>query len=163
VLIDIRGTADGPVDEGIAAARLFVKSGVLSIRAGREASDQTKISANPGDGAVTLPVVLLTAPGTSGAAEVFAAALAGHERAELVGQVTAGLAAVQHLLPLPEGAGMWLTYQRYLTVDGQPIHERGVRPTKGVDAPFVGFDDTPPATDPVMTLGLETLKKAKGA
>jgi len=163
VLIDIRGTADGPIDEGVAAARLFVKSGVLATRAGRDPNDQVKMSANPGDGAVTLPVVLLTASGTAGAAEVFASALAGHERAEIVGSVTAGLAAVQHVLPLPEGAGMLLTYQRYLTVDGQPIHERGVRPTKGVDTPFVAFDDTPPATDPVMTLGLETLKKAKGA
>jgi carboxyl-terminal processing protease len=162
LLIDVRGTADGPIDEGIAAARLFVKSGILAIRAGRAATDQVKTMANPGDGAVTLPVVLLISNGTAGAAEVFAAALSGHERAELVGEVTSGLASVQHLLPLPEGAGMWLTYQRYLTVDGQPIHERGVRPTKGVDAPFVGFDDTPPATDSVLMLGLDTLKKAKG-
>jgi len=163
LLLDLRGTAGGSFDEGIAAARLFVKTGVIAIRGGREATDQVKISANPGDGAVTLPTVVLISNGTSGAAEVFAAALSGRERAELVGEPTAGIAGVQHLVPLPGGAGLWLTYQRYLTVDGQPIHERGVRPTVGVESPFVGFDDTPIANDPVLARGLETLKKAKGA
>jgi carboxyl-terminal processing protease len=160
-LIDLRGTADGTVDEGIAAARLFIKTGVISILAGREATDQVKTNANPGDGSVTAPVVLLISNGTAGAAEVFAAALSGHDRAELVGEPTAGLAAVEHLVPLPEGAGLWLTYRRYLTLDGQPIHERGLRPTVGVEQPFIGFDDTPPTADPVFDRGLDTLKKAK--
>ncbi|HEY6357351.1 MAG TPA: S41 family peptidase [Vicinamibacterales bacterium] len=160
-LIDIRGTSDGPVDEGIAAARLFIKSGVIAILAGREATDQVKTNANPGDGSVTAPVVLLISNGTAGAAEVFAAALSGHDRAELVGEPTAGVAAVEHLVPLPEGAGLWLTYRRYLTIDGQPIHERGLRPTIGVEEPFIGFDDTPPTTDPVLDRGLDALKKAK--
>lgn len=163
LLIDIRGTADGSVDEGIAAARLFIKTGLLAILAGRDAADQVKTSANPGDGAVTLPTVVLVSNGTAGPAEVFAAALAGHDRAELVGEPTAGLAAVQHLVPLPEGAGIWLTYQRYLTLDNQPIHERGVRPTIGVEQPFVNFDDAPPTNDPILDRGLEALKKAKGA
>jgi carboxyl-terminal processing protease len=37
VLIDLRDVADGTNEEGIAAARLFVKSGTLAIRAGRPA------------------------------------------------------------------------------------------------------------------------------
>ena len=163
LLIDVRGTAGGSFDEGIAAARLFVKSGPIAILGGRETADEVKVNANPGDGAVTLPTVVLISNGTSGAAEIFASALSGHERAELVGEPTAGIAGVQHLVPLPGGAGLWLTYQRYLSSDGQPIHERGIRPTVGVETPFVGFDDTPPTTDPVLARGLETLKKAKGA
>lgn len=35
VIIDLRDVADGPPEEGIAAARLFVKSGTIAIRAGR--------------------------------------------------------------------------------------------------------------------------------
>lgn len=163
LLIDIRGIADGPIDEGIAAARLFIKTGVIAIRGGREAADEVKISANPGDGSVTMPTVLLISNGTAGAAEVFAAAISGHDRAELVGENTAGIAALQHLVALPEGTGLWLTYERYLSLDGQPIHEHGVRPTIGVEQPYVGFDDRPPSTDPVLNQGLEALKKAKGA
>ena len=36
-VIDLRGIADGSPEDGIAAARLFVKSGVLAVRAGRGA------------------------------------------------------------------------------------------------------------------------------
>ena len=74
--------------------------------------------------------------GTSNAAEVFAAALLGNKRADLVGEPTAGVAALQKLVRLPQGYGLWLTYERHMTVDGaQPIHERGLPPDLGVAEP----------------------------
>lgn len=158
-VIDLRGTADGSPADGIAAARLFVKSGTLAIRAGRAQTARTVIAANPGDGAVTLPVTLLVSNGTANAAEVFAAALSGNDRAELVGEPTAGIAAAQKLVKLPEGYGLWLTHERYLTVDGSaPIHERGLRPTMGVDIPTVGFDELPPTTDEPLAKAAERLR-----
>lgn len=162
-VIDVRGTASGPIDEGIAAARLFVKSGTLSIRVGHAPADRTTTGAAPGDGAITMPVVVLVSNGTAGAAEVFAAALSSGHRADLVGQITAGIAAEQRLVRLPEGVGLWMTYQRYFTPDNQPIHERGILPTVGVDEPFVNFDETPPATDATLTKALETLKSKKAS
>ena len=122
-LIDVRGIADGSAEEGIAAARHFVKSGTLATRAGRAAADRTVISAAAGDGAVTLPIVLIVSNGTANAAELFAAALTANGRADLVGEPTAGIAAVQHLVKLPENRGLWLTYARYLDKDGKPIHD----------------------------------------
>jgi hypothetical protein len=35
-VIDVRHTAEGPVENGVAAARLFVKSGTLAMKGGRE-------------------------------------------------------------------------------------------------------------------------------
>jgi carboxyl-terminal processing protease len=162
VVIDLRSTADGPLDEGIAAARPFVKSGPLAILAGR--TDQTTIDAKPGDGVITVPVVLLVSNGTAGPAELFAAALSGHDRAELVGEPTAGIAAVQKLVKLPEDHGLWMTHERYMTVDGKdPIHERGLRPTVGVEIPYPGFDEAPPATDEPLARAVAELKKVKKA
>jgi carboxyl-terminal processing protease len=160
-IVDIRGASTGSIDEGIAAARLFVKSGTLTIRVGHAATDRTTIAAAAGDGALTLPIVVLTSNGTAGAAEVFAAALAGNKRADLVGQITTGLAADQHLVRLPDGVGLWLTYRRYFTPDNQPIHEHGVLPTVGVDEPFVNFDETPPTTDATLAKGIDKLKTKK--
>jgi carboxyl-terminal processing protease len=154
-VIDVRGTADGAVEDGIAAARLFVKSGTLAVRGGR-GDEKVTSTAAAGDGAITLPVVVLMSNGTAGAAEVFAAALGGNNRAELVGEPTAGIAAVQKLVRLPENHGLWLTYARYFTVDGKdPIHERGLRPTYGVEIPRVGFDELRPATDEPLTKAAE--------
>lgn len=158
VVLDLRATADGPNSEGIAAARWFVKSGSLAIRAARD-KEREVTAAAAGDGAVTMPIVLLVSNGTAGAAEVFAAALNGNNRGDLVGEPTAGLAAEQRLVALPAGRGLWMTYARYLGTDGEPIHGRGLRPTVAVESPSVGFDDNPPATDEMLTKALERLKK----
>src|SRR6185295_13702286 len=91
-VIDLRGVADGSADEGIAAARHFVKTGVLSTLVGRNPADKTTTSASAGDGAIAAPVVLLVSNGTANGAEVFAAALQGNHRADLVGEPTTGLA-----------------------------------------------------------------------
>jgi carboxyl-terminal processing protease len=145
IVIDLRGTSDGTPEEGIAAARLFVKTGVLATRAGRKPEDKVVTSAAAGDGALTMPVILMVSNGTANAAEVFAAALADNKRATLVGEPTAGLAAVQRLIKLPEGQGLWMTYARYQLADGTTIHERGLRPDAAVEIPVAGFDELTPA------------------
>jgi C-terminal processing protease CtpA/Prc len=76
----------------------------------------------------------------------------------LVGEPTAGIAALQKLIKLPDNHGLWLTYARYLTVDGDPIHERGVRPTMGVAEPAVAFGEVPPTTDEALVRATERLK-----
>jgi carboxyl-terminal processing protease len=159
-VIDLRGTADGPLEEGIAAARLFVKTGTLAIRAERNQPRITTPAAAT-DGRISLPIVLLVSNGTAGASEVFAAALNGNKRADLVGEPTAGLAALQRLVALPEGRGLWMTYARYLTLEGEPIHERGLRPTVAVESPSVAFDDPPPPTDDMLAKAVERLTAGK--
>jgi carboxyl-terminal processing protease len=159
VALDLRGTADGAAEDGIAAARLFVPKGRLATRAARDAANVT-IDAGTGDGVLTMPVVMLVSNGTAHAAEVFAAALAGNDRATLVGEPTAGLAGVQRLVHLPEGHGLWLTYGRYLQADGTPIHQNGLRPDVPVEVPAVGFDEKPPADDIVLERALKELAGA---
>ena len=121
------------------------------------------ISAKPGDGAIALPVTLLVTTGTSGAAELFASALDGNKRAEMIGERTLGRAAVQKLVPLPEGRGLWLTYARYLTPDGEIIQGKGLMPDLGVDEPDVDFDQPRPAKDPILDAALERIAKKKAA
>ncbi len=160
LVIDLRSTADGPIEEGIAAARLFVKTGILAILAERS-QPQVKTAAVAGDGRVTLPVVLLVSNGTAGAAEVFSAALSGNQRADLVGEPTAGLVGAQRLVTLSEGSGLWMTFARYLAMDGESIHERGLRPTIAVESPSVAFDTVPPTTDDMLAKAIERLTASK--
>ncbi|HVQ42046.1 MAG TPA: S41 family peptidase [Vicinamibacterales bacterium] len=160
-VIDLRGIADNDLEAGIAAARPFVKSGTIAVRAMRK-GEPVKTEAGSGDGTITMPVVLLLSNGTANAAEVFAAALQGNKRADIVGEPTAGLAGVQRLVKLPQGYGLWLTSERYLTVDGSnPIHERGLLPTVGVPIPVVAFDELPPTTDVPLEKAIEHLKSKR--
>jgi carboxyl-terminal processing protease len=121
------------------------------------------ITAKPNDGAIALPVTLLVTTGTSGAAELFAAALDGNKRAEMIGERTLGRAGIQKLVRLPEGRGLWLTYARYLTPDGETIQSKGLTPDLGVDEPDVDFDQPRPAKDPILDAALERIAKKKAA
>lgn len=161
-VIDLRGTARGDLDNGLAAARLFVTSGTLGVRESK-GDVRENISAQAGDGAVTAPVVLLTDNGTSGAAETFAAALDGNKRADLIGERTLGRAARQRLVKLPDNSGLLLSYQRYLAPGNDSIHEKGLTPDVQVDQPDVDFGTEPPATDDTLLKALELIGQRKAA
>lgn len=161
-IIDLRGTSRGDLDEGVAAARLFVKGGMLAIRLGR-ADQRESIAGQPTEGAVTAPLALLVDIGTAGAAEVFAAALEGNDRADLIGTNTLGRAARQRLVKLPDQSGLWLTYLRYLTPSGDPIHEKGLAPDVDVDLPEIEFGAEVPTPDEALQKALEHLATRKAA
>jgi carboxyl-terminal processing protease len=157
LVIDLRGTAFGDVEAGLAAARLFVPSGTLAYRQERgKAKDP--IAAAAGDGSLSIPVALLTDNGTSGAAELFAAALTGNKRASLVGERTLGRAARQRLVRLPDGSGLLLTHLFYLTPSDAVINEKGLTPDLAVEQPDVDFGQPLPATDATLDKAIEHLK-----
>lgn len=159
LIVDVRRTSGGSLDAGLAVARLFVASGTLAVRE-TKGSDKETIAAKSGDGAISAPAAVLVDIGTSSAAELFASALLGNKRAELIGEHTIGRASSQRLIKLPDGSGLYLTTTRYLTPAGTPLHEKGLEPSVAVDQPDVEFGQIPPTTDPVLDKALETLKTA---
>jgi carboxyl-terminal processing protease len=156
VIIDLRGTAFGDVDAGVAAARLFVKNGVLVYRQDR-GKEKEAVSATSGDGAITIATTLLTDNGTSNGAEVFAAALSGNKRAQLIGERTLGRAARQKLVRLPDGSGLMLTHLIYLTPASVAIHEKGLIPDVAVEQPDQDFGQPAPTTDATLQKAIESL------
>jgi carboxyl-terminal processing protease len=163
LLIDLRRTAEGPLDNGIGAARLFVKSGTLAVKAGRDKADRVNITATANESTVDLPVTLLVTTGTSGAAELFIAALDGNHRADVVGERTLGRAGIQKLVQLPENRGLWLTYAKYLTPSGDPIHGRGIEPDVRVEEPDVEFGGAAPEKDVMLDTALNHIRTKKAA
>jgi carboxyl-terminal processing protease len=156
LIVDVRRTSTGTIEQGIAIARLFVPSGTL-VRRQTKGVEPQEITAQTGESVTALPVMLLVDAGTSGAAEVLGSALVGNSRAELIGEPTIGRAAEQTLVRLPTGAGLWLTTTRYLTPNGDPLHEEGLRPAVVVEQPFVEFGQPPPTTDPILDRALERI------
>ena len=161
-VIDLRGVSRGDLDDGVAAARVFVKGGTLAVRLGR-LDRREPITGEPTDGAVTAPLALLVDIGTSGAAEVFAAALDGNGRADLIGTTTLGRAARQRLVKLPDQSGLWITYLRYLTPSGEPIHEKGLAPDVEVEQLEIEFGDEAQAPDETLRKALDHLAPRKAA
>jgi len=160
-VVDLRGATRGDLDDGLATARLFVKSGTLTIRETK--MNKETVSAQAGDGAVAAPLVLLVDDSTARAAEVFAAAIDGNKRAEMIGSRTVGSAARQRLVKLPDGSAMLLSYLRYLGPDGTSIHEKGLQPEVQVDQPDVDFGQPAPTTDATLQKALEYFAQKKAA
>jgi carboxyl-terminal processing protease len=158
VIIDLRDTADGSPEEGIAAARPFVKaSGVLATKITRNAPPAVARAAMA-DGTLGMKVVLVVSNGTGKGAEVFAAALANNHRADLVGEPTAGMASAQRLVKLAQGHGLLLTTERYVQADASPLDGRGLRPTVIVETPTVDFGMPGPATDVTLARAIDVLR-----
>jgi carboxyl-terminal processing protease len=163
LVIDVRRTSSGTPSDGIAIARLFIASGTLALREGKTGARDT-IASTTGSEAIGAPLAILVDTGTSAAAEVMAAAVAGNKRGDLIGEHTLGRAADQKLFKLPDGSGLWLSTVRYLTPTGAALHEKGLEPTIAVDEPDVTeFGAQPPPGDPLLDKALEQFGAKKAA
>ncbi|MBI1738954.1 MAG: PDZ domain-containing protein, partial [Acidobacteria bacterium] len=152
LILDLRDCAFGANTEGIAAARLFVGSGTLGSLRGQTVPTQTFV-AEPGKAVWKQPVTVLISNGTSGAAEILAAAIAGNQRGETLGERTFGSASEQKMLALEDGAAINLTVANYYRPDGKSIPEEGVVPgvevrRAAVDVPDTDDDETPAVQQP---------------
>ena len=160
-IVDLRGATRGDLDDGLAAARLFVKTGTLAVRETK--ANKETVSAQAGDGTVTAPLVLLVDESTARAGEVFAAAIDENKRGEMIGSHTVGSAARQKFVKLPDGSAMLLSYLRYLGPDGTAIHEKGLQPETQVDEPDVEFGQPAPTTDATLQKALDYFAQKKAA
>ena len=92
-------------------------------------------------------MAILADNGTSGAAEVFAAALSGNKRATVVGERSQGRAGRQKVVKLPDGAGLMLTHLLYLGPAARRCRSAASTPDVAVDEPTVDFGIEPPPGD----------------
>jgi carboxyl-terminal processing protease len=150
VILDLRECGRGPVSEAIAIARLFVPSGQLVALRGQTVPTQV-FSADASKVVWKGPVSVLMDGTTTGAAEVLAASLANTKRGDLVGDRTFGLASEQKLIPLDDGAALFLTVANYYNADGKSILDEGVTPTEVVRASAAAADDSDDGEEDVTT------------
>jgi carboxyl-terminal processing protease len=147
VVVDVRDCGRGEISEGLALARLFLTSGTIVTLRGQTVSRQI-FSAEPSKVVWKGPVSVLIDGSTSGAAEIFAAGIAGNQRGDVVGERTFGLASEQRLIPLEDGAAIILTVGNYYGNAGKSILEEGVLPTVVVRA--AAEDDSDGGDDDVV-------------
>jgi carboxyl-terminal processing protease len=139
IVLDVRDSGRGSDSEAVAVARLFIPSGTLTTLKGQTVTDQA-FTADPTKVVWKGPVSVLTSVTTTGPGEVLASAFANTKRGDVVGERTFGLASVQKLIPLEDGAAIVLTVANYYNADGKSILEEGVAPTEVVHA-AAGLDD----------------------
>ena len=159
LVLDLRSSATGPLNNAVALSELFIKGGVVAKLASRNAPEQTLV-ASEASSTYAGPLAILVDRGTAGAAEIAAGCLNDSERATLFGENTFGRAGVQKQIPLESGGGLLLTVSRYLTPKGQPINGKGLTPKTLVRNPESPEAFGAPGKDPVLDKAVESLKAA---
>ena len=152
LVIDLRHSALSVPEEGVALANLFLDKGPIATLEGQKMKKQI-FEAEPGKALYRGPLVVLTNRGTTGAAEIAAAALAAHKRAEIVGERTYGDAALRKPVPTGDGGAVLLAVARYYAPDGKAISETSVLPQHLVaDVEPQTFDEDSPGAPPAQDL-----------
>ena len=119
LVIDLRDTAGGSLNEAVAVANLFIKDGVLAQTIGREGKALKTFSADPKAAVFSGPVVALINIGTAGAAEVVASAIIERNRGQVVGEKSFGAGTEQQLFSLRGGDGLLLTTVKWGSSSGK--------------------------------------------
>jgi carboxyl-terminal processing protease len=163
LILDLRSNPGGLLDEGVAAADLFLDAGVTiaSIR-GRTADANHEYNDDAAQRWPGLPIAALVDSGTASAAEIVAGALQDHDRAILVGSPTYGKGSAQSVFPMDDGKALKLTTARWFTPDGRSIERDsttgGITPDVVVRQPMMRFsrDDAVVRRAAELLLGVKT-------
>ncbi len=168
LILDLRDCSLGSDQEGIATAQLFLSSGTITTLKGQTINPQVS-SADPSKVVWTEPMTVLIGNGTTGPAEILAAAIADNHRGETVGDRTYGTASYQKLIELDDGSALFLTLANYYTPGGKEIPIDGVTPTDPVRTlpddigELTDLNSPPPSSsvsDPVVKKAVEILEAA---
>jgi carboxyl-terminal processing protease len=142
IVLDLRDTAGGSLNEAVTVANFFIKDGVLAQTVGREGKPLKTFTADPKAVIFSGPVVAMIDTGTAGASEVIASALIERNRGQVVGEKSFGAGAEQQLFTLRGGDGLLLTTVKWATASGKTFlgedrAHSGVAPSVEVKGPEV--------------------------
>lgn len=119
IVLDIRDTAGGSLNDAVTVANFFLKDGVIAQTIGREGKALKTFNADPKATLFNGPVVAMIDTGTAGAAEVVASAMIERNRAQVVGEKSFGAGTEQQLFTLRGGDGLLLTTVKWASSTGK--------------------------------------------
>jgi carboxyl-terminal processing protease len=149
VIVDVRDSAGGDVEEAVRTASLFIPSGEVTKISGKKITGKT--FSTSGAQVWKGKTIVLIDNGSGGPPEIFAGALHDRAGSDLVGEPTAGMAIVQKLLPMSSGGALYMTVGEYVTPGGTELTGRALRPTVRVDL----FPGEKSEGDPVIRRAVE--------
>ncbi len=134
LIIDLRNNGGGIVDEALEIADYILdKDKVILYEVDKNNKEEFKKSEN--DPIINLPIVIITNKNTASSSEILAGALKDNGKAVIVGEKTYGKGVIQQLLTLPDGSGLKITSEEYLTPNKTKINKIGIDPDASVKLP----------------------------
>ena len=163
VLLDLRDVAEGEEDQGVRLANMFLESGIIATLSGQKYTYEA-FNADSSKFITNAPLVVLVNHGTSGPAEIVAAAVLENKRADVVGDRTFGEGSVQKTMELPDGAALILSVAKYASPLGKKIQDEAVTPNVVIAASQDNDEQIPGVAkaakpDDQMIKALDVLKR----
>jgi len=122
LMLDLRDNPGGELDQAIAVASRFLKSGQMVVYTrGRAQGTAEDYRVETTGTVLDTPMVVMVNRNSASASEIVSGAMQDHDRAILVGETTFGKALVQGVYRISEGAGLALTTGRYFTPSNRMI------------------------------------------
>ena len=125
-IIDLRSNPGGLLSNAITISDMFMDGGVIVSTVDRDGYKDTTRATNRY--VTDKPLIILINKGSASASEIFSGALKDNQRALIVGETSFGKGLVQEVNKLPNGSGMNVTIQKYLTPNGTDINKKGISP-----------------------------------
>jgi carboxyl-terminal processing protease len=134
LIIDVRQNPGGLLDQAIKISSLFVPEGEVLLQVEDNQGNKEKIVAEGGQ-KIDVPVTVLIDKGSASASEILAAAVSESADLPLVGVNSFGKGTVQTSESFSDGSNMKFTTAKWLTPEGNWIHEKGIKPDYEVSLP----------------------------
>lgn len=134
LILDLRSNPGGTLTSAVSVADQFLPEGPILVE--RFGNGNEKVFEAEDRGlAQDLPMVVLIDGGSASASEVVAGAIRDRDRGTLVGATSFGKGTVQTWKQLSNGGGVRITIARWITPDGDWVHEQGLEPDISVSLP----------------------------
>ncbi|AVG10618.1 S41 family peptidase [Paenibacillus larvae] len=132
--IDVRNNPGGLLDSVVDIVQPFVPKGKAIVQIeNKEGKKVPQLS--EGDKTKNYPVTVLINKGSASASEILAGTFKEAVGSQVVGETSFGKGTVQTSKELSDGSNIKITQFKWLTPDGNWIHQKGIEPTKKVDPP----------------------------
>ncbi len=134
LVIDLRNNGGGIVSEALKIGDYILnKDDVILYEVDKNNKETVEKSEN--NPIINMPIVVLTNGNTASSSEILAGALKDHGKAKIVGEKTYGKGVIQQLLTMPDGSGLKITSEEYLTPNKTKLNKVGIEPDEKVSLP----------------------------
>ena len=160
LIIDLRNNGGGIVKEALEIADYILnKDDVILYEVDK--NDKETVEKSTNDPIINMPIVVLTNGNTASSSEILAGAIKDHGKATIVGEKTYGKGVIQQLLTLPDGSGLKITSEEYLTPNKTKINGIGIEPDEQISLPDTVKNvlNVEEKDDTQLQKAIETLKK----
>jgi len=148
IVLDLRQNPGGYLDAAVEISNLFVPEGKAIVQV-QQKGEEPKITTAVDGEKYNVPVTVLVDSGSASASEILAGALKESVGAKIVGETSFGKGTVQNVAPLKDGSNLKFTTGKWLTPNGNWIHEKGIEPdVKVAYPPYASL----PYLDPAMEM-----------